>query len=564
MRRIERAATARCLLAAAVALGCTNPDPARDDAELFLRFEVRGDGALGDVAVARVPRGALTARAATTRGEVLVEQLDGDEVAWSGHRYVSYYGVSEVFGPTDITGELVAIDVSVQRMLLPDPGGDEVTLRFSITPPGGGAPEVTERTVVIPETDTGSSTGGLVEHEADDVAGRREGLCLSFDAPLLSVDTCDDEHFCNATIGGCEPEACIPDDTWDGELVEVVAGSDYQIVLLPYGWDDPDAFEENVRGFVESMQTRIDWYADNPGRVGFSVWRQRCEVDGHEPDPGDRAGLVAWLDELPEQTGRLPGADGYVVLGEGDTCTGWAYFGGPHAAITRCADTETGADLLAHELGHLIAHLRDEYSYSASDTASCAAGSAALDVPNLAAADDPSWFCEADTGEVYAGQDCGGASGGVVGGFVEVASYCSNSIARPCESSIMRAHWDNQFDPVGEGAMTYALDTGERMGYVDCDEGCSDDCSEYAAGTCGLNGCFQICNACDTGQRCGGATEVGYLCRDECAPGAASCRSNLGFDFCDGETALTTDGACDGYRLASCDDGTIVPMGCVM
>ncbi len=548
----------RALLAALALAACTNPPeltPTGD--ELVVRLEVSGDGELLSLATERFPEGTARRGRPTEHGELLLEVLAGDEVTWSGHRYVPYFRISEDFsGPDAIRGAAEPIDSTIHFLAFPYDGRAEVPLRISIVGPDGTSRVFDE---LVQVDDTGSAASPLIVN--DDVAGRAEGLC----ARVLGADSCGEDQFCSGVIGDCQDEACVPEAPWDGGEVELVAGDGVRVLFVPLGWTDPDAFEQYMTDVVTQMHDNVDWYRENEGQVGFTLLRTACSYQATAPNSDDRDAVLDWVANLEDHSRRLPPADKIVAVGAGGTCSGVAYIGGRYGALTECGSASDMAYVLAHELGHAIGHLRDEYQYAAADTANCDDGTFQVAGPNLAPFADPSWFCAASDGQVYAGRDCGGASGGVVGAFVEPASACSNDVARPCENSMMRWHIDNQFDPVGEAAMSWAVEHGgDRLGFEDCDAGCDDSCTEYTLGTCGLNGCFQVCNACDGGDRCAGAQEIGYMCRATCPAGAATCRSTFGFDFCDGETALTTDGGCAGYRLARCDGGALVPMGCVM
>lgn len=548
----------RALVPLLVLAGCTNDPIAPTGDELVARIEVSGAGELVSIDVERFPLGTVGHAAPTDHGELLVEVLEGDAVRWSGHRYVPYFRIAEDFsGSAEIVGELEPVDSTVHYLAIPDDGREMIPLRVSIVGPSGDS-RVFDEVLDLSE-DVSRTSSGLVIVD-DDIAGRREGLCVG------PFNNCNEpEEFCSGFVSACREEACLPEDPWDGEEVELVGGGDVSVLFLPLGWDDPDAFEQYVTEMVEQLHANNDWYSENEGRVSFSLWRVACSYTATEPDSDDRSAVLEWVENLDDWTRQLPDADKIVAVGAGGSCSGVTYASGRPVALTQCASTSDMADVLAHELGHSIAGLMDEYQYD--DVDECDSDDDwALTGPNLSQLDDPSWFCQADDGNVYAGQECGGLAGGVVGAFGEPASACSNDIARPCETSIMRWHIGNQFDPVGEAAMTWAVDNGgDVLGYDDCDAGCDQSCGDFDVGSCGLNGCFQLCNSCDTGDRCSGAQEVGYVCRMECPPGTPTCTSTLGFEFCDGETALTTDGGCrDGYRLARCEGGAIVPGGCVM
>ncbi|HJL14922.1 MAG TPA: hypothetical protein RMH99_04660 [Sandaracinaceae bacterium LLY-WYZ-13_1] len=546
---------------------CTGPTPSGDDVLLELEVDDAGEVLLADARL--VPPGSVPrADAPHPDGELRVEVLSGDVVTWTGSQYLPWVTVAEDFGGTSIQGERVPTPSATELFAFPDDGREQVPIRVTVVPADGGEPVVSELEVEVPRPENAEGTSGSLVIIDDDVAGRREGICTAL------FDDCDEpEEFCRSFIGSCREEACLADDTWDGEEVELRGGGGVHVLLLPVEWGDPDSFEASAEETLNELYTNNEWYRDHPDGVRFTIWRQACSYQSDAPDPDDRMDVLNWLrggegwDGLRDWTVQLPDFDKIVAYSDSTACSGVAELGGRNVALIPCADAGDTADVLAHELGHSIAHLSDEYEYGADELRDCGDRDRVFQRPNLSQADSPSWFCEADTGEVYAGQVCGGLSEGVVGSVVGPNARCSNDVTVPCGNSIMRWHIDNQFDPVGYGAMTYANDNdGSRMGYESCGS-CDDSCDAFATGsdTCGLNGCNQICNSCDTGKRCVGTGLDTFTCRDGCMGPEASCRSGLGFEFCHDETAVTSDPACPDYglRFSTCDNGTEIEGDCI-
>lgn len=534
----------RALVLALVLGACTGPAPTGQS--LLLRIDVSEEGSIDSIHAAAVdPSDVPLYARPRQRGELLAEVLASGEVMESGRAYVTLFDIAEDFQEMAIVGERVPTG-RIVYLELTDDGRDEVPVRVTLDLPGRDAVTVERDVAVLRPT---ASTEGLREASGD-VGARTEALSLCGIFGFLPG--CDEPEE--------DPDICEPMDPWDNEVVELVAGSSQTQVLVPLGWDDPDEFEEYARSLVETMHFSVDWFSENEGVVGFSVWRANCELEGGVPDFSSRGAAFSWMTDVAAESELLPPADRYIVIANTETAQGRASYNGQIASVGVYDSVLRSAAVLAHELGHAIAGLADEYDYGGS--ADC---SDERPEPNIGLLDSPKWFCSADDGQVYAGQGCG-PHGGLVGANQGPISSCATGAVRPCDSSLMRQTWDGaQFDPIGYGAMTYGAENGERLGFEDCGASCDDDCTSVPAGSCGFNGCFNLCNNCPTGERCGMGAGGGTSCRAECPPGGDDCRSSFGFEFCDGESAITTSAMCGGMmlQLVECIDGDIFPVMCI-
>ena len=561
MRGRVRAALIGGLLAA-----CTSSPPA-SDLDVRVRLEISGAGVVqaataefvprGGIFVEDQPDGALTMRVLDESGAASVERT----------RRFSTTLIDEEFGPTGIIGTEVVGDPSVAYLSFADDGRDEIPLEVTVDLRDGSAPVTSTISVLLERGDEGAASSGLVEI-SDDVAGRREAICVGF------ADTCDEpEEFCSGLV--CKEEACVPDDTWTNEVTNVRSGGEMSILVVGQQFGSPTGLVSRVRSMLNNMYSRVEWFADHGDAIQWDVWEADCHYGGAEPDLGGGGArdILDWFrgggdwDGLREWSVQIPdgGYDRILVLGDGDGCRGIAETGGTHLALTGCAgDLDHLADDLAHELGHSIASLSDEYDPAADDD-ECADDDSLFNRPNVAPADDPSWFCAADTGEVYAGQPCGTNSYGVVGAFRAPIRGCSNDVTRPCQNSIMGSNWNAQFDPVGYGAMEYSLENGfDVMGYDDCDAGCDASCSWVPAGACLLNDCFQPCDRCAAGEVCRADGGDDFSCWEGCTGSGEPCFSGLGREICDGEEFIDGDPSCPSeVAFAMCNNGVIERGMCV-
>ncbi len=549
---------------------CTNDAPVPTDNDVMLRVVVDGQGRVTEVGAELVAPGTLPSYARPDAdGRLRVQVLDGDEAMWTGFRRLELVEVDEDFQrEAGIQGRLVTRDTIVTYLAYPDDGRSEATVRFELTDAEDEI-TVTELTVEIPRAD---AVGAAMEPLEGDVGARREALtrCRFTDG----VSNCGEDEVCRRGIRGnnCMPDACIPTGDFDNSETVLQAGADRQIVVVPVGFASAADAEAYVQSVLDSLHARVDWFSENQGRIGFRLFRADCHYGDGDPDVESTHELLNWMrggggwDGLVEWTDDLPEGDDFLVVSRSASCGGRAERPGHFATVLGCPDVDEVADALAHEIGHMIAGLGDEYHIEDGD-GGCGGffdfrRNYIYDTPNVSNARDPSWFCPSDTGEIYAGQLC--PREGVVGAVVTPTNRCTTGVARPCENSIMRHHWGAQFDPVGEAALSYALDTGDILGYEDCDRGCSADCTGIPLGTCALNGCNQVCNACADGERCTGTSTGDFMCASSCAVGDA-CVSDLGYEVCDGSASLMQDTGCDtGIRLAECNDGDLLPGACLM
>ncbi|MFD5794876.1 M64 family metallopeptidase [Streptomyces diastatochromogenes] len=160
--------------------------------------------------------------------------------------------------------------------------------------------------------------------------------------------------------------------------------------------------------------------------------------------------LCVDTDAVAQYAGLAPDADIVFVIANSTKYGGAGYSaadlppGSPfHGVATMSSDNERSYLIGAHELGHSIGHLADEYQYTGYGTYPSAEEPTAA---NLTLRRDPGatkWY------RWLGAQD---PSGSVVGTY-EGGGYYETGIYRPTETSIMRSLTSTEFNVVGREAM---------------------------------------------------------------------------------------------------------------
>jgi hypothetical protein len=476
-------------------------------AEYVLRVEI-ADGELASVSgVAVGPPEAAGYAQQRGVGSLRAEVLDGDgTVAWSGRWPVDPFIVAERFSESGtIDGEVEEARSRTVHVAVQGPSeSTELRVRLTLAWPDETVKHL-EHTFVLPHPAAASEALGA----GGEVAGAR------------------------AALGGCffgcaaddPPDACEPavGSEWDGTVGNIRGSGPKRVVFVSLGLEDPTQLAVRAGQMVTSMIAAVDWFYENADAFTFSVFRASCFEDGSFEDV-DGTDALERLEALPSETDRLPPFDVLVGLV-------------PHAIRARASDAPgafvvVGANdpgfVLAHELGHAIGGLTDEYREDrgwAYDLKVCTLGLEGergfhgFDHPNLTSDATPPWVCE------FGGMACPG--GGIVAAYSD--SMCDWH--RPCPNSIMRSSVGGQFDPVGVRAMDHGLQFGTVYQHGACE--CDASCDHVPDGACGLNGCFGLCNRCD--DLCNGE----LACVRDCGDGP-TCRDAFGTDHCGGDLYVSS------------------------
>jgi hypothetical protein len=340
------------------------------------------------------------------------------------------------------------------------------------------------------------------------------------------------------------------------------------VVYVPAGWGDLDAFVAYAR-FASEGTLAADFYAENADKISF--WALAVEEVDELGSVAcwDVGGVIDRLADMrdPVMGGRYDGrlrahTPFQLVLSTPSACRSWASGLDGMAVIMLGVD---GRDtVMAHEMGHSVGRLADEYSYGAE-------GRGCQSVhTNIAVGDDIPWRCLAENRS-----DARCPDGRPVD--VHTVGTGCDTVGAPCIGCMMRNAFDD-FCPVCYPQMEAAFADllGPRLdescnGADDdidgvTDNGCAcDDCTPACdSRECGPDGCFGECRACGAGEGC----------RDNvCVSGCESmCRTAVGTDVCHDEPGLVWCGAeavtrctCDtSMGMASWRDcGGCIPVDCV-
>ena len=160
--------------------------------------------------------------------------------------------------------------------------------------------------------------------------------------------------------------------------------------------------------------------------------------------------LCVDTDEVAQYAGLAPDADIVFVIANSTKYGGAGYSaadlpsGSPfHGVATMSSDNERSYLIGAHELGHSIGHLADEYQYAGYGTYPSAEEPAAANLTVRRDLGATKWY------RWLGAQD---PSGSVVGTY-EGGGYYETGVYRPTETSIMRSLASTEFNVVGREAM---------------------------------------------------------------------------------------------------------------
>jgi cysteine-rich repeat protein len=406
-------------------------------------------------------------------------------------------------------------------------------------------------------TDPGVGSGeGLVSDETcgDGMVDMDDGTgFFSFIAQLFD-EQCDDG---NTEDGdGCSADC-------RNEMVHLAGSTDvnatYAVLFIPAGWGDLAAFEAYAKSTAEGALAQ-DWYDEHTEEISFwALVDQEVDDLGRVPCAGpmdtptqahadavwDRVDEVAFPEAvLARYEGALGIVDTHVVTHPVD-CRNWTTFGGRAISLGL---SERADVVMAHEIGHNLGWLDDEYAYG-----SCRPPRA----PNTSIEDPIKWSCLA--------QNNGGAAcpeGAPVHAYPVEGAGCD--ILRPCRTCMMLNYAD--FCPVCRAQMDARIVGGvaeiasngaddDLDGDTD-DGGCDCTPNSCPAMGCGGDGCFGECG-CGAGQRC-----FAGACEDSC-PGQTCGIDDIGHEVCDGDVYIYRGECPEGQALrCRCDAAGFALVDC--
>ena len=366
------------------------------------------------------------------------------------------------------------------------------------------------------------------------------------------------------------------------------------VVIWPVGGWDVGSFTEAAAEAVGEMGD-VDWFADHmddfsfyamvdPEVVGAMNWS--CTAGGlgagwtDTQNPGSGGRFFhrvenATYGPVEQPSGLVP----HFAVGLIDgACSGWGNRPGPVLMVGTEFNCEVdGAGgierstcsvgaRIAHEMGHALAALGDEYGFSSgtpSSTSRCPGGP--TDAPNISVRGAATWADQIGCSPPLTCPDDSPANRS----FVREAYDASCPTTAPCSNSIMRGFGATamQFDPISAAAMTNALNELIGTGYDDgLPSGCSGTCETDCGGVrCGYGGCDELCEgdcSCADGVECLTALGAG-VCSGEygCANGddlSGICPSLSSPDYGVGRCASVYVTAGDRYEgrwtsVASCE-----------
>jgi hypothetical protein len=163
---------------------------------------------------------------------------------------------------------------------------------------------------------------------------------------------------------------------------------------------------------------------------------------------GDLDRLVCVDDRIARQYAALaPGADQVLVLVNSAT------YGGSGGGVTVSAGgNPASGDIVAHELGHSIGNLQDEYGGNCTYTGSEPGH------PNASKLNESQMRQLNAKWAAYLGRPT--PDGGAIGAF-EGGSYCDRGVFRPSQDSMMRS-LGREFNLIGVDAITAAVNAHVR------------------------------------------------------------------------------------------------------
>lgn len=552
------------ILAGGVALGCSadDPPPSFGSHDLLLKVTVASDGVQGVEAVGLIPPGSLARLAPGQDGALEVLAVDPDRRVQLGDGRIHFqrFVTLETFHEIGIEGVEVEVPAADRYFVVRSPASDvlRVTFRlegetraYEIDLEGAAAAGPIEGTEVAPVDEDASAVGMLRAATSHDAGGGGD--------ELVSDETCGDGTVDEHEGGGLFSfflrlfdEQCDDGNTEDGdgcsshcrnELVHVGGSTDvnntYAVVFVPTGWGDLAAFEAYTRGVAESLLAQ-DWYDEHAD--GFSFWAlAKEEVDElgevacagpmDTPSGEDAAGVNARIDQAARPEALLAMYEGALgvptvyVITHPQECRSWTTFGGSAISLGR-KDQNLGGVVMAHEIGHNLGYLADEYDYG-----SCRGAN----TPNLSETPEVKWSCLLENNGGAACPD-----GGAVRAF-SVEAGCDPQIVRPCTRCMMRDYAD--FCPICRAQMDSRFAGGGDVDLGGCD--CTpNDCP---ATGCGGDGCFGECG-CGAGERC-----FAGMCEAGCVGNTCGIDA-LGREVCDGDIYLHAGDCPDGQaRRCTCD-----------
>jgi len=546
MHRLER--PFQLLLVCSLLLGgCvaeTSPDaPMVEDLDLVFELTVGREGGLDVVLRGALPAGSgLAERAISERGavEVLYVDLDRGARVASGRLEVSHERVTEHFGEHGIEGELEMVDEVSRTLVVPAPGrghgrltlrrGDEV-VAFEIRPDGAARelvlvptePEPSDRALptrseLAGESDVGRASGALLSAgtcgdgvlDGDEVPFDVDGIFTI----RIHGEACDDGN--RESNDGCSSD-CEFEPAFVGG--NPVAPETYSVVFVPAGPWDVEEFMEYTRVASEDA-LRTGWFEDRADRFSFWALSPDMVPDLEDVVCGDKyTSLLSdvLIDQLilADFRGRRH-TPAQMVIVHAEECRGQAHYGWH----IRLGNSEWTQQALAHELGHALGHLGDEYTFAGGDShKDCNSG------PNIGRDDDPHWQCAADS----SGATC---PDGAPVGMYPIEGTCGPEVVIQCPDCEMSSHSGHAFCPVCHAQLTARL---------------ADHFEEPLEEICG--------NLAD--DDLDGEGDEGCMC-EEAPPRAvpwqpcetASCVDDLGREICAGQTGTieTSPGV-----LTACD-----------
>ncbi|MCC6872743.1 MAG: hypothetical protein IT378_00430 [Sandaracinaceae bacterium] len=570
MIRTSLAASSALPLLAALLLpaACTSSPPSTD---AVLVVAVDQDVVSGVGFLYEAPRGTAYAAQPAAGGnlQITVRNAAGDVIA-DAYRTLSAVEIVERLDPD---GHVVAtelpIDEWTELVAVPMTADSFFRVHTRYVLASGGASEA--------DFEVNLNGGDVAAHihplddPSGDVGARRAatshelGYCenVSYGGCTLFGGECPDPRLRCEGRGFLRPGSCVPDDYcpprpgWPAQLEHLVGSGPRAIVLMPWGsvtldeygyvdqlvsfWPSSTAFVDYARHQAE-LTMMTDWFARRADEFSFYAFTGVCR-DSQDDDHlyGNDVGICS--------LGNTPNLRSVFKLGVLDFAEGCGGVTSPMSNTVGMGNCGTDDQwVLAHELGHAIGGLTDEYDRVTDPVC----GSADIRAPNVGPREQAPWMCEYEASE-YAGESC--PDGEPPGGYPGV--YGCGDRNTPCTRTIMRlAHTLPEFGPVSSLALDHALQTGE-MKVWNCPE-CTD---HLADGECGLNSCGAYEDHCAaTGERCERGLSFGpipdWTCSEDC--GGPSCMSPLGMEVCAGEQYLIYDPGCGSYGLsfATCDART--------
>lgn len=318
------------------------------------------------------------------------------------------------------------------------------------------------------------------------------------------------------------------------------------LLFVPDGYTEAEmgAFREVVDRVLRELAAEPDYAAR---WSGFNIWVQdvRSRESGidNTPEVGvmrdtafDTGYFTAGVErcvipegaarELAVSLGRAVEADSVVVVSNGPTYGGCAAGTGTRAVVGMTSSLETTGSLLAHELGHDVFGLADEY-----DGDPCEPHADPPSFPNIAFSSDRATLPWSDlvapSTPVPTPDDPENAT--LVGAF-EGGHYCATNRWRPQHDCLMN-HLDAPFCQVCRRVFDGVL---QDAGPGPCGDGlCSGE---------------EVCNACP--QDCG-------YCRLRAVCGDGQCQTSETYDSCAEDCPRPRPRAC---AVGCCDSDSTVDL----